>query len=404
MSSCRTLPPNLFRLSMASVHLRPCTQPAAASTFSLAELLRRCKSFRNRGQGYLSLDHEAGPALSNERTAPAPGEEKGIGLGNNRILRKEKIAMRFCGIADEAGKSIAEQIRAHKELGWDLIEVRNVDGSNLTDLPDDKFEATLSALNDAKIKIACFASQLANWSRPITGDFAKDVEELKRSIPRMHKAGTKFIRCMSYPNDKTSPWPDDKWRDEAVQRLRELAKMAEDGGIVLVHENCSGWGGQGPKQMAELWERVGSKAFQLCYDTGNLHGNDGWEFYLGAREHTVHVHIKDYKRTAGGKEEDACFPGEGIGRVGEVLADLMTRGYDGALSIEPHMASIVHLRQDAKDPDAAWNLYVEYGRRLMALVQNVKGVARTMVMPSVKAGGAKERKKADKKGGGRKRS
>ena len=313
---------------------------------------------------------------------------------------KGEITMRFCGIADEAGKTIAEQIRAHKELGWDLIEVRNVEGVNLTDLPDDKFEATLAALNDAKIGIACFASQLANWARPITGDFSVDVAELKRAIPRMHKAGTKFIRCMSYPNDKNSPWPDDKWRDEAVRRLKELARMAEDGGVVLVHENCSGWGGQGPKQMAEIWERVGSPAFQLCYDTGNLHGNDPWEFYLASREHAVHVHVKDYRKLPDGKEE-ACFPGEGIGRVADVLSDLMTRGYDGAISIEPHMSSVVHLRQEAKDPDAAYKVYVEYGRRLMGLVQNVKGQARTMVMPSV-GSKAKSRKGGKGKGAGRK--
>ncbi|MCX7805104.1 MAG: sugar phosphate isomerase/epimerase [Planctomycetota bacterium] len=331
-------------------------------------------------------------------------EADGRGRGSGRLF-KRRSTMRFCGIADEAGKSIAEQIRAHKELGWDLIEVRNVDGVNLTDLPDDKFEATLSALNDAKLKIACFASQLANWSRPITGDFTKDIEELKRAIPRMHKAGTKYIRCMSYPNDKTSPWPDDKWRDEAVRRLRELAKIAGDGGVVLVHENCSGWGGQGPKQMAELWERVGSPAFQLCYDTGNLHGNDGWKFYLATREHAVHVHIKDYKRAPDGKEE-ACFPGEGIGRLPEILADLMPRGYEGALSIEPHMASVVHLHQDAKDPDAAYKLYVEYGRRLMALVQSARGMARTMVMPTVRTGSTKGKGKsaAKKSSGGKKRS
>ncbi|RKY76941.1 sugar phosphate isomerase/epimerase, partial [candidate division KSB1 bacterium] len=30
--------------------------------------------------------------------------------------------MFFTGIADEAGKSLDVQIRAHKELGWDHIE------------------------------------------------------------------------------------------------------------------------------------------------------------------------------------------------------------------------------------------------------------------------------------------
>ena len=62
---------------------------------------------------------------------------------------------------------------------------------------------------------------------------------------------------MSYPNAET-PWSDEKWRYEAVRRLRGLAKMAEGAGVTLVHENCSGWGGQGPEHTLQLIEEIGS--------------------------------------------------------------------------------------------------------------------------------------------------
>jgi len=39
--------------------------------------------------------------------------------------------MKFSGISDEAGQSIEMQIKAHKELGWEYMELRNVDGENL---------------------------------------------------------------------------------------------------------------------------------------------------------------------------------------------------------------------------------------------------------------------------------
>ena len=48
--------------------------------------------------------------------------------------------MYLTGFADEAAADIDGQIRATKELGWSRIEMRNVDGVNLHDLPDDKFE------------------------------------------------------------------------------------------------------------------------------------------------------------------------------------------------------------------------------------------------------------------------
>lgn len=117
--------------------------------------------------------------------------------------------MFLSGIADEAGASIEKQIEAHKELGWNHIEIRNVDGKNLIDVDKDKFYQIAGKLNQAKMQVCCFASQIANWARRISGSFDLDLEELKRAIPRMYCLHTKYIRIMSYPNDN---WNYDLWR------------------------------------------------------------------------------------------------------------------------------------------------------------------------------------------------
>ncbi len=274
--------------------------------------------------------------------------------------------MFFSGIADEAGDDIATQIKAHQELGWKHIELRNVSGASLTDLCDRTFEETVAQVGDAGMAISCFASQLCNWGRPVSKHPDIDRSELARSIPRMQRVGCQFIRTMSYPN---AGWSEDDWRDEVVARLKVLAKMAEDGGVVLVHENCDGWGGQGPEQTLELLERVGSPALKLVWDTGNPvpHEQDGWDYYTAVKDHVVYVHIKD------GVMEDGkmtyTYPGEGDGRVRDVLADLRSRGYTGGLSIEPHLAAIVHEGKAASSVESAYERYTEYGRRLMALVE-----------------------------------
>ncbi len=36
------------------------------------------------------------------------------------------------------------------------------------------------------------------------------------------------------------------------------------------------------------------------------------------------------------------MPGEGQGYVKEILRDLQARGYDGGISIEPHLAAVFH--------------------------------------------------------------
>jgi sugar phosphate isomerase/epimerase len=280
--------------------------------------------------------------------------------------------MFFSGIADEASPRLASQIQAQNDIGWRHIELRNIDGTNLTDLGDDAFDRTAGAIEASGLQVSCFASQLANWSRPIDSDFERDVAELRRAVPRMKRLKAPFIRCMSYPNSK-APLADAEWRREAARRLKTLARIAQDGGVTLVHENCNGWGGQGPTQTLDLVEDVGSRSFRLVFDTGNPipYGQDAWDYYSKVREHVVYVHVKDYEVGPDGKEK-AVFPGEGRGHVREIVRDLLERGYDGGFSIEPHITSVIHLGKEAADPELAYRTYVEYGRRLERLVKELR--------------------------------
>jgi sugar phosphate isomerase/epimerase len=287
--------------------------------------------------------------------------------------------MYYAGIADEAGADLATQIRATKELGWDHIEMRNIDGTNITAVDDATFDRALAELTDAGIKIVSFGAELANWARPISTDFQVDKDELARAIPRMQKAGTKFIRCMSYPNDKENPLPKQEWRAEVLRRLKELTKMAEDGGVVLIHENCNGYGGESPQQSMELVEEIDSPSFKIVLDTGNpgSHADAGnaWDWYQGMKPAIVHVHIKEYRFEDG--KTVMCMPGDGNDSgLPEVLKDLIASGYDGCLSIEPHIKAVVHLGKSAEeDPEAAYKVWIEHGKTLMALMDKLKASA-----------------------------
>jgi len=275
--------------------------------------------------------------------------------------------MFLSGIADEAGESIEKQIMAHKELGWHYIEIRGVDKKNLTDVSDAVFEKVYEKVEEGGMKVSCFASQIANWSRKISGDFSIDVEELKRAIPRMHCLKTKFIRIMSYANDNYS---DMDWRNEAVKRLRKLAKIAEDNDIILAHENCAGWGGLGPNQALDIIEAVDSPAFRFLIDTGNKPHLEGsaYDIFRKIKKYVVYCHIKDYK---GEKGDDFTFPGEGDCNLPEIITELLRSGYKGGFSIEPHMASVIHLGKEMEDKEAAYNLYIEYGKRFNKLMEKI---------------------------------
>jgi sugar phosphate isomerase/epimerase len=279
--------------------------------------------------------------------------------------------MFFSGISDEAGKSIERQIEAHDELGWDHLELRLVDGENITAISDAKFDEVCDKLAAANKKVSCFGSAIANWARPITCDPQIDIDDLKRAIPRMHRLGTQFIRVMSYPNDEKSPLSVADWRDEAIARMKVLANMAEGGGITLAHENCSGWGGLSAENSNILLGEVGNPALKVVFDTGNpvTYDQDAWAYYQAVYDDIVYVHVKDAVRENGVDTYTYC--GEGNGYVREIIGDLLAKGYDGGISIEPHLAAVIHTGLEADSDDALYQSYTEYGRRLMRIVDEV---------------------------------
>jgi len=283
--------------------------------------------------------------------------------------------MFFSGISDESGQGIATQIKAHRELGWGHLELRLVDGVNLTQLDDAAFDAVYGAVTEAGMKVSCFASAIANWARPISSDPAVDEEDLTRAIPRMKRFGTQFIRVMSYPNDPENPLDDVEWRRESIRRMKNLARIAEDGGITLVHENCSGWGGLSSANSNILLGEVNSPALKVVFDTGNpvTYGQNAWDYYKDVQKDIVYVHIKDARKVDG--VDHYCMCGDGDGYVKEIIADLLKNGYEGGFSIEPHLAAIIHSGQKAESEEALYKSYTDYGRRLMEIVETVKAAS-----------------------------
>lgn len=290
--------------------------------------------------------------------------------------------MFLTGFADEAATDLAGQIRATQALGWRHIEARAIDGVNIHDLPDETFDRVCGQLADAGITINAFGSTIANWGRRITDPFEPDLEAARRAIARMQRLGVRMIRIMSYAVLEERA-PDDQMVEERVRRLRELTALFLDNGITPLHENCMNYGGMGWRYTLTLIERV--PGLRLVFDTGNpvfaadrmrsepWPRQSSWEFYSHVREHVVHVHVKDCRWDGELGRPVYTWPGEGDGDVRRILADLLARGYDGGISIEPHVAAVFHDPNHAADAQTRFDSYVEYGRRLARLLHELRG-------------------------------
>lgn len=286
--------------------------------------------------------------------------------------------MYLTGFADEAAKGIDGQIKAAKELGWNKIESRNINGVNIHDIPDDEFDVVAGKLADAGVEINCFGSGIANWAKDIQKPFDDDLAAAKRAVPRMQRLGTKLIRIMSYPPIKDRPM-DDQMEEERFARLRELVRIFRDNGITPVHENCMNYGGQGWRYTMKMLDAV--PGLDLVFDTGNPvntidrdrpgQRQSAWEFYQHVKERVVYVHIKDGVPLPDGGTK-WCFCGEGDGDVAKIVKDLLDSGYDGGFSMEPHMAVVAHDSSVTSTEQAMLDNYVEYGRRFEKLIAKIK--------------------------------
>ncbi|MFD3683283.1 sugar phosphate isomerase/epimerase family protein [Nocardiopsis sp. NPDC058631] len=277
---------------------------------------------------------------------------------------------RLAGIGDEAAPGLPDQIAAVRALGWNLLEVRTLDGVPVAAMAEADFARAAERIRAAGLEVVAVAAKIGDWSRPATGDFAVDLAELDVLARRCPVLGTRLVRIMSYPSGGLA---EPEWGRLVRTRVRALVHRAEDAGLVLVHENCAGWAGEDADRVLDLIAHVDSPALRVLFDTGNgvAHGYDAAAMLRPLVEYVAHVHVKDAVDAPGGGTA-YVLPGQGRAGVAGCLRILADHGYRGALSIEPHLHLRPHLRGTGTDPgrgDPA--AFAEYGRALEGTVHRV---------------------------------
>jgi len=291
--------------------------------------------------------------------------------------------IRLSGFADEAADDLAGQIEVTKELGWSWIEARSVGGRNIHDLGEAEFEATVETLGSSGVGINCFGSTIANWGTQVDGDFAAELETVDRAITRMKRLGVPMIRIMSYAIrlDGDGRLSGNLDKPGRVARLKEICGRFTAAGIVPVHENCLNYGGISWRHTLELLEEV--PGLKLVFDTGNpcltpdftaaypYPNQDAMIAWKHLKRHVAHIHIKDGWRDPATNEEHYLYPGEGPCQVEAILEDCIRDGYDGWLTIEPHMAAVFHDASVQSPAQRRKDVYLEYGRRVETMLKGL---------------------------------
>jgi sugar phosphate isomerase/epimerase len=234
--------------------------------------------------------------------------------------------------ADEIDPDPQKQIEVLKPTGVRHIEFRSILKTNVLDLTDHQIGEFKSLLDKNGFKLSAIGSPIGKIK--ITDPFEPHLKRFGRAIELCKVFGTPNIRVFSYyPADGETDWP--KWRGEVHRRVGETAKLAEKAGVRLVHENEHRIYGDDPDRVVDLMTAFAGPGFGAVYDPANyVHcGYDPWDGWQKTKQWTVHFHIKDWVKG----EERGRMAGEGHGRVAEVMADAVKRGYDGFATLEPHL-------------------------------------------------------------------
>ena len=234
--------------------------------------------------------------------------------------------MRFCAFADEASPELSGQINALKRNGASYIELRGVNGKNVSDLTIEEALEAKKMLDDGGISVFSIGSPIGKID--MKDDFDTHLDKHKHVIELAEIFGAKRIRMFSF-------YGAEGRKNDVIERLNKLISVTPDH-ITLCHENEKGIYGETPERCLEILEAL--PRMKAVFDPANFVqcGVDTLKAWEMLKNKVEYLHIKD----AVGQ---AVVPaGEGDGNVKEIVTDYFKLGGE-VISMEPHLSNFVGL-------------------------------------------------------------
>ena len=241
------------------------------------------------------------------------------------------------GFADEINPMLDVQLKVMNELNIGHIEVRGIDGKNISKYTPDEIKEIKKKFDAANIKVSSIGSPIGKIQ--ITDPMDDHIEEFKNIIEIAKIMETKYIRLFSFymPKDEDPK----KYRDEVLKRMNMFVDTAKGSGLILLHENEKGIYGDVADRCLDILENIGSDSLRAVFDPANFvqcHEETYPRAFDMLKDHIEYMHIKD------ALENGEVVPaGMGEGKVKEILKSLKDRDYKGFLSLEPHLTNFVGL-------------------------------------------------------------
>ena len=236
---------------------------------------------------------------------------------------------RLCAFADEADQLLTGQIAAMQRNGIQLLEIRGVDGENISALSPAKVKEVAHLLKENGLAVWSIGSPTGKIK--LSDDWNAHVDSFKGMLDAAAVFGTKAFRMFSFYDAQNE-------KNEVIDRLGLLCDMAKGYDVKLCHENEKGIFGDTPERTKELLDAL--PQLGGIFDPANFIqcGADilpAWELL---KDRIDYLHVKD--AMADGTVVPA---GYGLGHLDTVVPDFLSRGGE-VLTVEPHLAEFTGLK------------------------------------------------------------
>ena len=239
---------------------------------------------------------------------------------------------KLCAFADEADPMVSGQIEALHDNGIELIELRGVDGKNVTELTIDEMRALRTRLDGEGIKVWSIGSPIGKVE--MDADFNKYLDLFRHTLELAKEAGAEKMRIFSF---FMKPEETAGYKNEVIDRLGKLVEIAKDSGVVLCHENEKDIYGDIPERCVDIHKAI--PELRAVFDPTNFVQCNAdtlkaWELLA---PYIDYIHMKDADAS-----KTVVPAGKGVGNVPKILENYAAIG-GGVITLEPHLYEFVGL-------------------------------------------------------------
>ena len=271
---------------------------------------------------------------------------------------------RLCAFADEASPMVDGQIAALRRNGIGLLEIRGVDGVNISDITVEKAKSVREKLDRAGIRVWSLGSPYGKIN--IRDDFKAHLDKFKHGLELCRVLGCERIRLFSFYVDGDT---GNAVFDEVCGRLARFSEEAAGTRIVLCHENEKGIFGEKAAECLKIHKAL--PEIRAVFDPANF--VQAGENTLSAmdllRPYVDYMHIKDALSGSG----EIVPAGRGDGNIAQLLDSFKA----GVLTVEPHLRVFAGLEKLEKEGEKSsiGNAYASADEAFDAAVSAIKEIS-----------------------------